>query len=346
MKFKKFYGSILIFLGLIFAQTVTSFAQETLVENKPETIKNEETLVHFGDLIDVDIVGSFEYDWRGSINPEGFLDGVDFLEEPILGLCRSESDIAKDIVKGYSKLLREPKVVVKILDRSNRAVSMLNGAVKKPQRFQIKRPVNLNELIIISGGLTENASGEINIFRPQNLSCAAQKTLDENKIINDGEERQRFVKTSQSNKNQSINIRISDLLNGSQDANPQILSGDIITILESEPIYIIGGVNNPKQISSRSQMTLSRAISSAGGIAKEGQENQITIFRKEGRETKIIEADLTKINNKSAEDIILQKFDIIDVAQKGKDKKKFAPIVKSTDFYKNYSNTLPLTIID
>ena len=128
-------------------------------------------LIHFGDLIDVDVVGSLEFDWCGTLTPEGFLDGYDKLPEPILALCRSEDDVAKAIADEYKTVLKDPRVVVRVLDRSNRAVAYLEGAVKFPQRFQLRRRVRLNELIILSGGITDRSNGEIRIFRPQNLNC-------------------------------------------------------------------------------------------------------------------------------------------------------------------------------
>ena len=110
-------------------------------------------MIHFGDLIEVDVVGSYDYDWRGTITPEGFLDGLDFVSEQVYALCRSEGEISNEIAKQYGKILRDPKVVVRILDRLNRAVAFVNGAVRAPQRFQIKRAVHLNELLVLTGGI-------------------------------------------------------------------------------------------------------------------------------------------------------------------------------------------------
>ena len=52
-------------------------------------------LVHYGDIIDVDVVGSFEFDWRGRLTPEGFLDGYDRIEDPVFALCTPESAVAE-----------------------------------------------------------------------------------------------------------------------------------------------------------------------------------------------------------------------------------------------------------
>jgi len=331
---------IFFWQSLIFAQTPTSTP-----ETKTQT-ETELNLIHLGDLIDVDVLGSFEYDWRGTLTPEGFLDGLDALEDRVLGLCRSEEDVAKEIAKSYSKMLRDPKVVVKILDRSNRPNSTLFGAVKTPQRFQIKRPVFLNELIILAGGFTEKASGEIQIFRPASLSCSEIAPQTNQTAETDNKTRERFISARQDNGSQFINIRITDLLSGKKEANVQILAGDVVTVLEAQPIYVIGGVVTPRQIATRSQMTVSRAIAGAGGLSKNADASKITIFRRIKNETKIIETDLDKIKANQSEDIVLQAFDIVEVSQKGNDKRKYPPIVKVDDASVENSSKLPLLIID
>lgn len=348
MTITKQYWFSYLFL-YIFAAQISVFSQTStpISQNNIETVPNTESnLIHLGDLIEIDVVGSFEFDWRGMVTPEGFLSGISFFEEPIYALCRSEDEIASEITKVYSKYLRDPQIVVKILDRSNRPVTIVTGAVKNPQRFQIKRTVYLNELLIISGGFTEKTSGEIQIFRPQNLSCAPQIKDKTVSATNDGESRERFVTTRQDNGSQYINIRIIDLLAGKKEANPQVLNGDIINVFEAQTVYVIGGVTNPKQISFRSQITLTRAIDSAGGLAKNGDGRKITVFRREKGETKIIEADLDKIKAGQAEDLILQPFDIIEVTQTGSERKKIPPIISQISPTMENTVKLPLRVID
>ena len=354
MKITKQYWFSYLFLYIfcwqiaVLAQTPTPTATpQNNTENTTKIIPTAEAnLIHLGDVIDIDVIGSLEFDWRGTISPEGFLSGINFTEEPIYALCRSEEEIAAEVTKAYSKLLREPQIVVKILDRSNRPISILTGAVKISQRLQIQRPVYLNELIIISGGLTERASGDIQIFRPQNLSCAARTIENSVSPTTDGQNRDRVVNSSKDNGSQYINIRISDLLAGKKEANPQILNGDIVTVLEAQTVYVIGGVANPKQVLFRLQITLTRAIDSAGGLAKNADAKKITIFRRVNGETQIIEADLEKIKAKQADDIILQAFDIIEVTQSGSERRKYAPVIGEVNPNAENSTKLPLRIID
>lgn len=359
MKNVRRYYFLIFFLCAVFFQTRIS-AQTAVPDASPppppndsknittdDTSANKPEFIHFGDLIDVDVIGSTEYDWRGTLNPEGFLSGINFTQNPIYALCQTENDIAANIARDYGKFLRAPSVVVKILDRSSRAAATLYGAVKKNQRFQIKRPVRLSELIIIAGGFTDRASGTIQILRAPNLNCAGEIAKRETAAV------QMTEKTAQtSGETQYINVEINDLLTGKNEANPQILSGDIVTVLESKPIYVVGAVGTPKQIAVRAQLiTLSRAVDSAGGLIKGADASSITIFRRAGvgGVSKVIEADLEKIKAGAAEDVVLQAFDVVEVAQTGREKRKFSPVFNIIDRAadeRRSARNLPLRIID
>jgi polysaccharide biosynthesis/export protein len=288
---------------------------------------NQEDLVHFGDIIDVDVVGGFEFDWRGTITPEGFLDGIIIYDEPIRALCRSEKDIAADIARAHSKILRDPKVVVKIIDRSNRAVARVVGAVRTPTRFSIRRPVTLKELLVLAGGIASGASGDIAIVRPRDLSC-----------------RQTWGPSD--NASELTNIKISDLLSGKSEFNPVILSGDIVTVSRALPIYVIGAVNVPVPLYLTSDLTVSRAIAIAGGLSKDADGSTVTIFRRSGGHTVQIESDLAKLKRGEIEDEILKPFDIIDVPAKGSGKRKYPPAAPINENREPSMGELPLKIVD
>lgn len=310
-------------------------------QSESDSVQNTEAglsdRVHYGDVIEVDVVGSFEFDWRGGLNPEGFLDQMEKVRAPIYALCRTESEIAGELQAEFEKTLREPKVIVRIIDRSGRAAAFVDGAVRMPHRFQIKRPVSLNEILVLTGGITDVANGEITIFRPQSLSCssATDKPADGT-----------FLAASTESGSKTRTIKISDLLRGDGESNPNILSGDIVTVIEALPIYVIGGVNAPKQLSSRAQITLTRAIAAAGGVAKGSDSDIVTIFRRSNGEPHVIEADLKKISSGQADDIPLQPFDIVDVPHKGRAKNKFPPVIDRAGAKRTTMTKLPLRIVD
>jgi protein involved in polysaccharide export with SLBB domain len=307
---------------LIFA--VVLFSQTSIPENiLPPKFVDSENLIHLGDIVDVDFVGTTEFDWRGTLNPEGFLDQIGYSKNPVNGLCRSEESVAKDISNLFSNTLKNPNVVVKIIDRSNRSISLILGAVKTPQRLRIKRTIRLNELIILSGGITEKASGDVEILRPANASCESAGSAE----------------------TEILNVRLSDILRGDLNANPTIRLGDVVSVKETQPIFVTGGVRNPRQIFFRDKITLSRAIDSAGGLTSIATVKQITIYRRTGKTNSTILIDYNQILTKKFQDIELEKYDIIEVGTETGG--NLTPrIVQS--FYENPTENvnLPLRIIE
>lgn len=296
-------------LALVFAQFC--LAQNSVTER-----------IHYGDLVDVDVVGSFEFDWRGSVTPEGFLDGLDRVENPVFALCKTEKDVAASIFEQYNVFLKNPSVVVRIIDRSNRALAYVNGAVKKPQRLQLRRTLKLTELIVISGGITDSSSGEITIFRPPNVNCSAS--------IGQAPTR--------------ISIRIADLLIGDAQANVHILSGDIVTVVEAPPVFLTGDVAVPKRMNLTPDLTLTRAIAAAGGVSKDSDSRKVRIHRRKG-ETRVLEFDIRAIQEKKAEDPKLEPYDVIDVEQKGGSRRP-APFPEADTARNVPLARLPLRIVD
>jgi protein involved in polysaccharide export with SLBB domain len=328
---------ILVFLNVFTPSRIA--AQTPEPSPAQNAVTPEIDLVHMGDVVDVDFAGGFEYDWRGPLTAEGNLEGLDSLSGPIPALCRSESEIAADIIRIYSKILRDPQVKVKVIDRSGRPVVRILGAVKTPMRFRLMRPVHLRELLIAAGGLTDESSGDISILRPPGLSC-------EGRVATAGAEDPQKPNLPSGNGPLQLNITIKDLLTGKTAADPLILSGDIITVTRSQPIYIMGAVNNPRPIYSHGEMTLSRAIDSAGGLSKGALIESITIFRREAGESRVITADLEKIKNGVEGDIDLKAFDIIDVAFRGRAKRKYPPVIANGSGSESLIPEPPLKIIE
>ncbi len=326
------FSILALLIGFLFS---TADGQTDPGGSRPDSpTKTGNELIHFGDLIDVDVVGSLEYDWRGTITPEGFLDGLERIPKQIYALCRSEESIAEDIATELSRTLREPTVVVRILDRANRPKAILNGAIKNPTRFSIRRMVRLNELVIFAGGLLDTASGEIEIIRPVDLSCFGK-----------GEKTPGLINVSQSNSPRVMTIRISDLLKGIDEANPVILSGDSINVAQAFPVFVVGGVNNPGRVASRTTLSVTRAIASAGGLTKDANDGEVTIFRRDAAGPAVLTADLRKIAQGETEDVLLKPFDVVDVPAKGQSRAKF-PELPSLPVDSVALHELPLRIID
>ncbi len=305
------------------------FAGPAASQELPDTPAASKTdRIHLGDLVDVDFVGSFEYDWRGGLTSDGYLDGLERAERPVFALCNTEAEAAAAVVKQFAYFLRDPKVIVRIIDRSNRALAYVNGAVKVPQRFQLRRTASLLELIVLSGGITDSSAGKIVIFRPPNVSCGVGgRSPDPEKAVP-----------------RRIEVLIADLLGGKAEANPKVLSGDIVNVVEAPPVFVMGDVAAPRRMNLTPDLTLSRAIASAGGISNSFSGQKARIHRR-GPDPKVLEVDLRKLMEKKIGDPQLEPYDVIQVEQEGVKAQKLAPVAEPLGDGKDLSK-LPLRIVD
>jgi protein involved in polysaccharide export with SLBB domain len=286
---------------------------QTTIVNDPK--------IHPGDLIEIDQLGGFDFDWRGRLNPEGYLDGLAKVADPIFGRCKTVSELAELIRSAYSKTLRDPRVIVRILDRSQRPLAIFDGAVRQPMRLQIRRKVALTELVVIAGGFTDRASGEVTVLRPPHQSC---ETSNESTEV--------------------LTTRVSDILEGKPGANLEILSGDIVNVRIVEPVYVVGGVNNPGKIDWRDGATVSRTVAAAGGVSGRGVTGNVSIFRREQGVSRVIQVDLDKVLRGGAEDVLLRPRDIIDVPLKGDPQRTAPPVVEAEE--SRQTQSMPIRVIE
>ena len=295
-------------------------------------LSDQINLIHQGDLVDVDVVGSTEFDWRGTLDPDGFLAAFRFADNGIFARCRSTQEVASSVREAYSRFLNSPNVRVTILDRSGRPTAVVYGAVRTPQRFRILRKVDLRELIVLAGGFEATASGEIEILRQSFATCAPGDDV--------------FTQSAERvGGSLRFTTSIAALIAGSQKANPEILFGDVVTVNESPPVYVTGGVGTPSRIPFRAGLSLSRAVASAGGVAKKGDASKVTIFRRGRGNSEVIKADLAKIESGAGPDIELAAYDIVDVAREGGSERKFAPFPED-EIRTLTPDNLPVRVID
>jgi protein involved in polysaccharide export with SLBB domain len=280
-------------------------------------------IIQAGDLVDIDVIGSIEFDWRGGLTPDGFLGGLDEIDGPIQALCRSTRELAVEIERVLSTILREPKVVVTIIDRSGRPMTRFDGAIKNPSRFVVGRPVRLLELITLAGGITDEASGEITIFRPGNAACSG----------------------GQNNSSLSMSIKLTDVIKGSPDASPFILSGDLVEVQRSLPVYVFGAVTAPRTLVYREGMTLTRAIDAAGGPLRSADGGRMVIMRRDAGLMRTIVVERAWSKKAEIKDEELKAFDIIIVSAKGDQELKYPPVLPGPAGTKP-DGELPVRVID
>ena len=258
-----------------------------------------------GDVLDIRVFGQPELSTSNAqIDSEGNLSSLPFLETPISAKCRTDKQVQKDIAAAYAKFINNPQVSVRIAERNSRQPATVFGAVRQSARVEMKRKVRLNELIAVSGGFTERASGTIQILHTEPLMCPEPGEEEEAKPIEGTKIPLQIVK-------------ISELRSGKAEANPVIRPGDYVLVTEAEPVYITGAVAAPNGVYLRDQLTLTRALAMVGGTRKEAKLTEVLVYRQTPGSTKqeIIKVDVAAIKKNQKPDFLLQAYDVIDVPE-------------------------------
>src|SRR5215203_6010922 len=185
-----------------------------------------------GDVLDVRVFGQPELTSTVQVDSDGNLSALPFLETPIRAKCRSDKQVQKDITAAYAKFINNPQVSVRIAERNSRQPATVFGAVRQPTRVEMKRKVRLNEMVAVSGGFTERASGTIQILHTEPLMCPGPGEEADAKPI-DGTNIPLQI------------VKIVDLRSGKTQANPVIRPGDYVLVTEAEPVYVTGSVISP-----------------------------------------------------------------------------------------------------
>ncbi|HEX6043698.1 MAG TPA: polysaccharide biosynthesis/export family protein [Pyrinomonadaceae bacterium] len=259
-----------------------------------------------GDVLDVRVFGQPELSSNVQVDSDGNLSSLPFLEKPILAKCRTDKDIQKDIALAYAKFINNPQVSVRISERNSRQPATVFGAVRQATRVEMKRKVRLNELMAVSGGFTERASGTIQILHTEPLMCPEPGEEADAAPI-DGTKIPLQI------------VKISELRAGKIEANPVIRPGDYVLVTEAEPVYITGSVMAPGGIFLRDQLMLSRALAMVGGARKEAKLSDVRIYRQVpgSSNQEVITVDVSAIKKNQKPDVLLQAYDVIEVPEAG-----------------------------
>ena len=283
--------------GAVYAQ------QEKAQKSRQNNQASRPYLLGPGDLLEIKVFGQPDLGSSAQVDSDGNLSSLPFLD-PIPARCRTEREVQKDIAAGYSRLVKEPQVSVRIVERNSRTPASISGAVRQATKVSTLRKQRLNEVIAAAGGFTEHAAGTIQILHTEPLLCPEIGDEAESMPI-DGASIPFQV------------VKISDLQKGM--SNPFIRPGDLILVTEAEPVYISGSVVAPGSILMREDLTLSRALAMVGGTHKEANLSEIRIHRQKpgSLDQEIIKVNYAAIKRNEIPDVFLKPYDVIDVSDTG-----------------------------
>lgn len=315
----KFRMSIYVIMLACFSSVSPLYAQESgtsqsaqqgaAVTGQPSSVDNQgirNYLLGPGDTLDIRFFGQSEMNTIAEVDSDGNINSLPFVETPIRARCRTEKEVQKDIAAAYSKYIKSPQISVRITERKSRQPAVVLGAVRAPARVQMQRRVRLNEIVAVSGGFTDEATGSIQVLHTEPVMCPEPGDEPEQVIASDSS-----LKISE--------YKIAELLAGKTESNPFIRPGDIVTVLAAKPIYITGSVKSPQPVYLKDGLTLSRAIAMVGGVTREAKANEIHIYRQKAGSTEqeLVKVDYKAIKDKKKEDILLKPYDVIEVPENG-----------------------------
>lgn len=255
-----------------------------------------------GDVLEIRIFGQHDLNSNAQVDSEGNLSSLPFLEA-IPAKCRTEKQVQKDIALAYSKLIKDPQVSVRVIERNSRQPASVSGAVRQAGKVQMDRRLRLNELVAAVGGFTDRAAGTIQILHTEPLLCPGP-----------GEEAESLPVAGTAVPLQVI--KIAELQKGT--ANPIIRPGDLVLVTEAEPVYITGSVVSPGSIMLRDGLTLSRALGMAGGTRKEAKLSEVVIYRQKGAGLQdVLKVNFDAVKKNQQPDVFLQPYDVIEVSDTG-----------------------------
>lgn len=291
--------NVILFLILIIGLMQTAFAQETIPVSNSRGY-----LLGPGDEIVVKVLGEKDFDFEAALDENGNIE-VPFFNKPIPAMCKNERELKADVTKLLAKYLRTPQVSLRIKERNSRPAAMVYGEVRSPQQFVLMRQVRLMELLSQSGGVNDESSGIVQVYRPQAPMCGSTDEIAEWK--------------AQTNELQSIPARlysISSVLKGNEESNPIIYPGDIVVVQKAKPVYIIGEVSAPQGVYIKEDgLTLREAISKVGGIARENKVKEIFILRLKpnSKDREQIPVNWELLSKNEGKDPMLEPYDIVQV---------------------------------
>ena len=162
------------------------------------------------------------------------------------------------------KFVVNPEVQVAATQVNSRQVSVL-GNVNKPGRYPLDTATGkLTDLLALAGGVAPGGSDQVTLVQTRN------------------------GKTATSNVDLPSMLRDGDL-----SKNFELQAGDTIFVHRAPQVYIYGEVNKGGAYRLEKDMTVMQVLAMGGGLTPRGTQRGIRIERKDGDNTRQIDAKLT-----------------------------------------------------
>jgi len=286
--------SLMLLLTCGSLPTVAQQATASAAIPNPAITKDDRYRIGPGDLLNIQIYNRPNLS-RDNVRVESNgMFRMPLIDSEIQAACKTEGELAKEISSLYARYYKNLQVDVFVKEFHSKQVAII-GAVNEQSRFELQRRVRLLELLTYAKGPSPKAGQTINIVHSTAPSLCGTKSDDEIAAFS--------------------SYKLSDTMVGDPKANPYLEAGDIVTVPDADQVYVVGNVFSPLTIPLKEPVTVSRAIAMAGGAKQDTQKDKVRIVRQQpGSMTKNeLIVDLSAIEKKRADDVVLMPNDIVDV---------------------------------
>jgi polysaccharide biosynthesis/export protein len=245
-----------------------------------------------GDVLEVTVYDNAELSRIPTVQTNG---GISY---PLLGEVQVAGLTVAEVQRKITNLLARdylvnPQVEVKVREYQSQFVSVV-GEVNQPGRKPLRGRTRLIDLLSEAGGFKPTASGEVMITRAEGGLEGGQTSLTV-----------RLTRSTSPSAQDLVNLELV------------LKSGDIITAFPKAYVTVDGEVNRPGRYAIESDLTVTGAVSLAGGLTRFGS-SDVKLRRTDpetGRVT-IVDVSLKAVRNGRNPDVPLLPNDVISVSRR------------------------------
>lgn len=273
------------------AQTPPAPAATPSPQAPPATVASDYR-IGAGDVLEITVFGNPDLSRSSTVQPGGTIHMPLLGEVPVAGLTPAEIQRKVTILLERDYLVN-PQVEVRVTDFQSQFAFVV-GEVNTPGRKPLRGRTRLIDVIVEAGSFTPRASGEIVITRADGTFEGGEKTLRIR--LNGGP-----TPTPQDEANLSVILK----------------NGDIITASPKNFVTVEGEVNRPNRYVIDGELTVTGAVSLAGGLSRFGS-SDVKVRRVDPQtgKTQIIEVDLKSVRKGKQPDLPLLPNDVISIARR------------------------------
>ncbi|MCB2218681.1 MAG: polysaccharide export protein [Desulfobulbaceae bacterium] len=237
-----------------------------------------------GDLLSIKVFESEELHTEVRVSSRGIVNLPLLKDVNVLNVTAAEAEQKiEDLYR--ENYLHDPHVSIYIKEHMSKQITLV-GAVGKPGTYEYVSRRRLLDVLAMGSGLADNAGSIAYITREDPRSGESAYYM----------------------------VDLDDLVkNGNMAYNYPILGSDVIFVPESGNCFVDGAVRKPGTYPITSNMTITEAISLAGGLAGWADDDKIKLIRYMGRgqERQVVSLSYTDLQAGVGDTLMLKDQDII-----------------------------------